>query len=203
MHHRLCSLWPTRSVRLARRSPCAGKTWTWSLVSPASRQTSISAASDDRPGQGRARVVELSTRLGDTLAQRSPDVFGEDKLAFPCRSGTPMEGKGWSRRSESNGRPAHYEIATTPSKISDLAPSDRQAAARSGTQRQLGRHQTGKRHPRGTGLPGAAAPDRDCPALALWPRCGIVGTSLVRERQPDRLVGVTRRRGLSNPSRRR
>ncbi len=46
------------------------------------------------------------------------------------------------------------EIATTPSKISDLAPSDRQAAERSGTRPQLGRHETGKRHPRGTGFRG-------------------------------------------------
>ena len=39
---------------------------------------------------------------------------------------------GWSRRSELNGRPAHYEIATRVSEISDLARSNRQAAAGSG-----------------------------------------------------------------------
>jgi len=40
---------------------------------------------------GRSRVVELSTRLQAVLADRRPDVFGGDELAFPSRAGTPME----------------------------------------------------------------------------------------------------------------
>jgi len=40
---------------------------------------------------GRSRVVELSTQLREALADRVPDVFGEDALAVPRSAGTPIE----------------------------------------------------------------------------------------------------------------
>ena len=47
---------------------------------------------------GRSRAVELSTLLREALADRVPDVFGEDAVAFPSSAGTPIEYRNFRSR---------------------------------------------------------------------------------------------------------
>jgi len=70
----------------------------------------------------------LRFELGARFASRAPVAGDSAPLAPSPRSS-------WSRRSDSNGRPAHYENPTTVRKISDLGSRDgrmRQRAARGG-----------------------------------------------------------------------
>ncbi|HJY76690.1 MAG TPA: tyrosine-type recombinase/integrase [Burkholderiales bacterium] len=46
----------------------------------------------------RGRVVELSTRLAASLAERRPDVFGEASLVFPNAEGKPLDSRNFAQR---------------------------------------------------------------------------------------------------------
>ena len=46
----------------------------------------------------RARVVELSSRLAETLGERRPEVFGERTLVFPNNVGNPLDSRNFASR---------------------------------------------------------------------------------------------------------
>ena len=78
-----------------------------------------------RSGQAQASFARSRT---DDLPRALPAT-----QVVPLKTGFEGPGaareEGWSRRSESNGRPAHYEMAMGVRKISELARRERKGAA--------------------------------------------------------------------------
>ena len=101
-----------------------------------------------------AKQVEPTSRLASSPWLRSASDAPRRREPLTCgrlrrlrveevRRGVPRRVVWWSRRSDSNGRPAHYEIAMTLRKISRLR-------SRAGRSRRTAAHATAPAGPDGT-----------------------------------------------------
>jgi hypothetical protein len=125
---------PGRSRAAATKPPRIARAWSSSEKMESTirvERTTCAPLRGSTRSEARARFAPLERR-------RAPAPIGTEALLIT-----------WSRRSESNGRPAHYEISMTMRNNADLRSrpgTGRQGAAGGGTQDGTG---DAKRHPDG------------------------------------------------------